>query len=95
MAPRDGSAQPEINTDGYLAFLDCADPVSWHVVRSGVARHLLNRFVAVEGIVAMRDKQFSVECGEVFAVMMVSAKERLSMLTFALLRRRALEGREL
>jgi hypothetical protein len=54
----------------------------------------LNRFVAVEGIVAMRDKQFSVECSEVFAEMVVSGKERLSMLTFALLRRRALEGRE-
>jgi hypothetical protein len=61
----------------------------------GKAVDWLGRFVAVEGIVAMRDKQLSVECSEVFAEMVVSAKDRLNVLTFALLRRRALEGREL
>ena len=80
---------------GYLAFLDCATPVSWHVVKSDVARQLVGRFVPVEGIVAMRDESLSIECSEVFAQILLSVKDRLNVLTFALLRHRALEGRVL
>ena len=80
---------------GYLAFLDCADPVSWHVVRSHSARQFLDRFVPVEAIVAIRDEQLSRDCSEVFTDVVTSAKGRLGVLTFALLARRALEGRGL
>lgn len=64
---------------GYLAFLDCADPVSWHVVKSDIARQLVGRFVPVESIIAMRDEQLSFECTRVFAEMIISVKDRLSM----------------
>ena len=80
---------------GYLTFLDCADPVAWHVVRSHAARQLLDRFVPVETIVAIRDEQLSGDCSEVFTEIVISAKDRLGVLTFALLTRRAREGRGL
>jgi hypothetical protein len=80
---------------GYLAFLDCAAPVSWHIVKSGAAGQLRGRFVPVESIVAMRDETLSVECSEVFAEMILSIKDRLGVLTFAIVSARALNGKEI
>lgn len=87
ITPKDGAT-------GYLAFLDCAEPVSWHIVRSEVAEQLVGRLLAIEGIVAMRDEQLSTDCSEIFAKMVLSARDRLGMLTFQLLARRALAGEQ-
>ena len=77
---------------GYLAFLDCAEPVSWSLVEASVARQFLNRSMPIAAVRAARDEQMSRNCTEVFVEIVLSAKDRLSQLTFALLANRALNG---
>jgi hypothetical protein len=79
-------------TKGYLAFLDCAEPVSWILLEASVARQFLNRCMPIPALRAARDEQMSQDCTEVFVEMVLSAKNRLSLLTFPLLAKRALDG---
>src|SRR5205823_4807821 len=51
-------------TKGYLAFLDCAAPVSWHLIQDSVARQFLGRCVPVATLRAARDEQMSQDCTE-------------------------------
>src|SRR5207302_3654117 len=62
---------------GYLAFLDCAEPVSWVLVEASVARQFLNRSTPIAGLKAARDQNMSRDCTEVFVGMVLSAKDRL------------------
>jgi hypothetical protein len=80
-------------TKGYLAFLDCADPISWHLVNFATARQFLNRCVPIAALTAAQDQQFSTDCTDVFTEIVLSAKDRLSVLTFPLLTSRAIQGR--
>jgi len=77
---------------GYLAYLDCAEPVSWYLVDSVTARQFLNRPVPVAAIRGAQDRQLSEECSNEFVDAILSAKDRLSLLTFRLLAQRAIAG---
>ena len=85
---------PSPRTKGYLAFLDCAAPVAWHLVEASVARQFLGRCVPVAVLRAARDEQMSQDCTELFVEIIIALKDRLSLLTFPLLAKRALEGAE-
>jgi len=77
---------------GYLAFLDCADPVSWFLVDFNVARQFLNHAVPIAVLRAAQQRQISDDCTAEFVEMILSLKARLNRLTFPLLARRAIEG---
>jgi hypothetical protein len=79
---------------GYLAFLDCAAPVSWHLLEASVAAQFLNRCVPVATLRAARDEQMSQDCTELFVEIILDVKDRLSLLTYPLLAKRALNGTE-
>ena len=81
-------------TKGYLAFLDCAVPVSWHVVDASVVWQFLGRCVPVATLRAARDEQMSQDSTQLFVELILGVKERLSLLTFPLLAQRALQGRQ-
>ena len=87
-----GIASAELTT-GYLALLDCADPVSWIVVEVSKVSQFLNRSISIAGLRAAEEPQLSKDCTDEFTGMLLAAKDRLSTLTFSLLVRRALAGK--
>jgi hypothetical protein len=85
IAPSDG-------TKGFLAFLDCADPVSWLLVDFYAAQQFLNRAMPIAAIQAAQELQMSENCSAEFVDIILSVRDRLNLLTFSLLVRRALAG---
>lgn len=83
---------PGDRTKGYLAFLDCADPVSWRLISFPLARQFLNRSVPIASLAAAQEEQLSRDCTEAFTDIILSAKDRLRVLTFTLLASRAVRG---
>lgn len=83
---------PTKRTGGFLAFLDCAEPVNWILVPYDRIRLLLGQAVHVPTLVAERDPVFSEECNVEFVEMLQSVGPRLQLLTFSALRHRALSG---
>lgn len=80
---------------GYFAVLDCATPVSWVVCGYEAIRRHEKCSVNIETIRATADLKFSKECTEVFADLLMSHKSSLHLLTFGILRDRALRGEPL
>ena len=79
-------------TKGYLAFLDCAAPVTWILVEASVARQFLSGRMPIAGLKAAEDEQMSQDCTDTFVEIILSARNRLSLLTFPLLAKRAMSG---
>jgi hypothetical protein len=80
---------------GYFAVLDCAVPVSWVVSGYNAIRRHETRFVSIETIRASADLELSNESTEVFAELLMRHKDNLHLLTFRVLRHRALRGEQL
>lgn len=81
--------------EGMLALLDCAAPARWIIVPLRRARGLVGRAVHIATLQAEADSILSDECTEVFAEMILRCESRLANLTYRILRRRALSGRDL
>jgi hypothetical protein len=83
------------NEIGYFAVLDCAIPVSWVVCSySAIRRHEMCS-VNIETIRASADLELSEDCTGVFADLLMRHKNSLHLLTFRILRDRALRGEQL
>jgi hypothetical protein len=80
-------------TKGYLALLDCADPVSWIIVEHSKACQFVDRPSPMAGLRAAAELQISQDCTEEFTNIILLAKDRLNVLTYPLLVRRALDGK--
>ncbi len=80
---------------GYFAVLDCAIPVSWVVSGYSAIRRHETRSVSIETIRASADLEQSSECTGVFAELVMRHKDNLHLLTFGVLRERALRGERL
>lgn len=80
---------------GYFAVLDCAVPVSWVVSEYIAIRRHETRSVSIETIRASADSQFSIESSSAFAELVMRHKADLHLLTFGILRDRALRGERL
>lgn len=83
------------NEEGYFAVLDCAAPVSWVVSRYGAIRRHVGRSVSIETIRATADLELSRDSTVVFAELVLRYKGDLHLLTFGVLRDRALRGEHL
>lgn len=81
--------------EGLLAFLDCAEPVRWIMVRSDRARAFVGRLVHVSTLQAESDEALSEDCTEEFLEIIVELGDRLLNLTYPLLRVRALRQESL
>ena len=77
---------------GYFAVLDCATPVSWVVNRYNTIRRHEKCSVSIETIRASADLELSGECSGVFAELLMRHNDNLHLLTFSVLRERALRG---
>jgi hypothetical protein len=77
---------------GVLAFLDCAEPVSWSIVPADRAAAMVGRLVHVATLRADSDHALSEDCTEEFLAMIQTIGHRLRNLTYTLLRDRALAG---
>jgi hypothetical protein len=80
---------------GYLALLDCADPVSWVIINFSKLRQFLDLSVPIAALYAAQETHLSNDCTNEFSELIISVKDRLNTLTFPLLVRRAIEGRTL
>ncbi|MFQ5493673.1 MAG: hypothetical protein ACE5DX_05960 [Candidatus Dojkabacteria bacterium] len=85
--------RPRISDEvGYFAVLDCAVPISWLIIEySQIQRHE-SRSVSIETIRAAMDADFSNECTDVFAELVMKHKDKLHLLTYGILCKRALLG---
>ena len=83
---------PGSQSKGYLAFLDCADPVSWILIEAPVAKQFLSRCMPIAALRAAQARNLSDDCTAEFLEMVLSVRKRLSMLTFPLLVRYVLAG---
>lgn len=86
---------PRSHEAGYLAVLDCAEPVSWILVRHDRLRPFLGRPVHLATLRAESDVPLSADCTEAFLEIMSSSGARLRNVGFAILASRALRGRPL
>jgi len=77
---------------GYFAVLDCAIPVSWVVSEYSSIRRHETCAVSIETIRASSDSELSRECSRIFAELLMGHKDNLHLLTFRILRDRALRG---
>jgi len=80
---------------GYFAVLDCAVPVSWVVSGYSAMRRHETRSVSIETIRASADSELSIESTGVFAELVMRHEDNLHLLTFRVLRNRALRGERL
>ena len=80
---------------GYFAILDCAIPVSWVLNDySSIRRHEASS-VGIETIRASADSNLSEESTMAFTELLTRHKEDLHLLTFAILRDRAIRAERL
>ena len=77
---------------GYYAVLDCSAPVTWLICRHEKIRKYVLRPIDLEMIRLISDQAFSQECTDIFADMIISNFEKLPLLTYGILRDRALRG---
>jgi hypothetical protein len=80
---------------GYFAVLDCATPVSWVISGYSAIRRHEKCSVSIETIRASADSELSSESTGVFAELLMRYKDNLHLLTFSVLRERALRGERL
>ncbi len=80
---------------GYLAMLDCAEPVSWILVHEMKLVTLLGQSVRMATLRADRDTLFSQECTDEFLDLVITHADRVFGLTFRILANRALRGETL
>ncbi|OGG54742.1 MAG: hypothetical protein A3F84_25975 [Candidatus Handelsmanbacteria bacterium RIFCSPLOWO2_12_FULL_64_10] len=76
--------------DGYLAVLDLRPPLTWICVRHARARVLVGRTVPLAMLKSMEDVQFSAQCTENCAQLLIEHQGSIDAFTFSLLRKRAL-----
>src|SRR5439155_8400849 len=81
-----------LRRDGYIAYLDCAEPVNWSLIRYERARLMLGKPLHVASLRAEREKLFSDECNVEFFEIVRAIASRNSGLTYQVLRKRALQG---
>jgi hypothetical protein len=77
--------------DGYLAVLDLRPPMTWICVRHERARALVSRTVPIAMLKSMEDAQFSAQCTETCAELVIEHRSSVEAFTFSLLRKRALD----
>jgi hypothetical protein len=77
---------------GYFAILDCVIPVSWVVSGYSAIRRHETCSVSLETIRASADLELSSECSDTFSGLVMRHREDLHLLTFGILRDRALRG---
>ncbi len=75
---------------GYLALLDCASPAEWILVREDRVRAHLGRPIHTVTLRADSNRSLSLLCTQEFLRLIVSFKDRLPDMTYALLCKRAL-----
>lgn len=80
---------------GYFAVLDCALPVSWVICDYEKIRKYELRSITLELIRAISDKNFSNESSVIFAELIAKSKSNLNLLTYSVLRKRALRNEKL
>ena len=80
---------------GMLAFLDCAEPVSWIIVPADRVLAMVGRPVHVATLRADSDRVLSADCTEEFLLILDRVGGHLPNFTYSLLRRRALNGEPL
>ena len=77
---------------GYFAILDCAAPPAWIMVEyHDIARHRTQP-VNMETLRACANRDFSRECTDEFTDMVLANKDKLHLLNYRTLCRRALRG---
>lgn len=77
---------------GYLALLDCAEPVEFVVVPFSRISGYVGRPLQISSVRADRDILLSKECTEEFIDLLWTQRDRLCNLSFPILARRALNG---
>ena len=78
--------------EGFVGFLDCAEPVQWILVSAGRAAGWLGRPVYVSTLRAECDEALSEDCTVEFLDLLSAAAGRIRNTTYAVLCRRALNG---
>lgn len=78
--------------EGYLAFLDCAEPTRWILVPRVRAKLLIGTPCHIATLQANSDVIFSRACTEQFTLILFEKRMRLRTLSYSILRRRALRG---
>lgn len=87
--------EPGQRSEGYLALLDCAEPIEWILEPYNQLRRYLSRSAHITSLRAEQEEVFSRECTEEFVEMVLGLEKRLPNLTYRLLVDRALAGRVL
>lgn len=80
---------------GYLAVLDCAEPVSWILIPENRLHTLVGSAFHIATFRAERTQILSDECTDEFLELVLAHKERLATLTFHILASRAIKGEPL
>jgi hypothetical protein len=80
---------------GYFAVLDCAFPVSWVVSEYNAVRRHQNCSVNIESIRATANSELSIEISRTFLELVTRHQDNLHLLSFPVLRNRALRGERL
>jgi hypothetical protein len=86
----EGIRPKSLDEDGYLAILDLQPPMTWICVRHLRARLLVDRTVPLAMLKSMADAQFSTQCNDVCARLVIEHQHSIEAFTFSLLRRRRL-----
>lgn len=76
--------------DGYIAVLDLRPPMTWICVSHARARVLVGRTVPLAMLGSMADAQFSAQCTQACAQLLLEQRSSIEAFTFSLLRKRAL-----
>jgi hypothetical protein len=76
--------------DGYLAVLELRPPMTWICVPYARAQVLVRRKVSLAMLKSMENAQFSAQCTENCAQLLIKHQGSIEAFTFSLLRKRAL-----
>ena len=77
---------------GYFAILDCAAPPAWIMVEYHEMTRYRTQPVNIETLRACANRNFSRECTDEFTDMVLANKDKLHLLNYRTLCRRALRG---
>jgi hypothetical protein len=75
---------------GYFAVLDCAFPISWVISEYNAIRRHQHSLVSIESIRATANPNLSMEISRIFMELVTRHQENLQLLSFRVLRDRAL-----
>lgn len=89
----EGIRPRSLQEDGCLAVLDLGPPMRWICVRHARAQVLVGRTVPLALLDSMDDTQFSSQCTNTCAELVVRNRDSIEAFTFTLLRKRALVER--